>query len=80
MLSVNLPTVTFLLIIISQLVNYLVYRFYSAKTDADAKKKNAIMLGLFLGGLGITMCVMIYIIFFKLNKIDEIARNLESLQ
>jgi hypothetical protein len=63
-----------------QVVNFLVYRLYSAKSQSEIATKNAVMLGLFLGGLGVTMGVMIYIVYFKLSKIDDLVKNIESLK
>jgi hypothetical protein len=80
MVSINLPVITFLVIISLQLVSFLMYRFYPAKTASEVTTKNYIMLGLFLGGLGITLGVMVYIVYFKLNKIDQLVKNFESLK
>ena len=77
MVSFNFPVIAFIVIMIMQTINYMVSRFYSAKSEST---KNSAMLGLFLSGLAITFIVMIYIIYFKLNKIDELARNIESLK
>jgi uncharacterized membrane protein len=77
MVSFNFPVIAFIVIMIMQIINYMVSRFYSAKSEST---KNSVMLGLFLSGLAITFIVMIYIIYFKLNKIDELARNIESLK
>lgn len=80
MVSVNVPIIAFIVVILMQIVNFLVYRLYPAKTSAEISTKHSIMLGLFLGGLGVTMGVMIYIVYFKLNKIDELVKNIESLK
>ena len=80
MVRLNFPIIAFIVVMLMQLINFLVARFYSAKTQAEVSTKNAIILGLFLGGLTVTMIVMIYIVYFKLNKIDEIVKNLETLK
>lgn len=80
MVSVNLPLITFIIVILMQIASFLVYRLYPATTSDEVSTKNSIMLGLFLGGLGFTMGVTVYIVYFKLSKIDELVQNIESLK